>query len=381
MDAASSPRVTLVLPYRVFGAAEDYATIVAFGVREVGLNVTVLHLEGSVPDSVVGQFDAVGIQRVALSSSVMRSVRRLRQALRSTEPDVVHVNQTFLPAMVGAGLLSLCSTVVTAHNPALRPTYSTRGRALSAVADRCVDCWIVLSRRNHDLLRAAHTSAKHVRVIAPGLPTDRFARPLSRDVARDALGLPADAFIVGTVGRLAPQKRHDLLIRGAADAEVAVSNLHVVILGEGELREQTKRLADEVMPGRVSLLGHRSDIPRLLLAFDVFALPSDFEGLPFAMLEAMAVGLPIIASDVQGSGEALIDGVNGLLIEKDSSTELATAIQRVALDRRLATSLGDEAASAFRRKYTSDRMVNETEMLYRDLAQRHRPRFTRGAGV
>jgi glycosyltransferase involved in cell wall biosynthesis len=171
------------------------------------------------------------------------------------------------------------------------------------------------------------------------------------------------------VGRLARQKRHDLLIRGAAAAASTVPDLYVAILGEGELREETQRLADELMPGRLRLLGHRADVAGLLPAFDAFALPSDYEGLSFAMLEAMAVGLPIIATDVQGSGEVLTDGVNGLLVPSGGIAELALAIRQVAQDPEVAVALGRKAAETFRLRYTADRMIEETHALYAEVCR------------
>jgi glycosyltransferase involved in cell wall biosynthesis len=374
-------RISIVLPYPVFGAAEDYALILACGVRRTAQEpVTILHLKGSIPPSAATTLDAAGVERKALSESDMNDIRKLRRILRSLGPEVVHVNQEFLPGMAAGLLLRHTPVVVTAHNPALQVRFSPRGRLLQRWTTPRVNAWIVLSERNAQLLAGrggrpggrneqatGAVCTRSVRVIAPGLPIDRFDQPLSRADARRELGLPADAFILGTAGRLARQKRHDLLIGGAAKAANTVPDLYVAILGEGELREETQHVADELMPGRVRLLGHRPDVPRLLLAFDAFALPSDYEGLPFAILEAMAIGLPIIATDVQGSGEALTDGVNGILIEKGSSTELASAIERIAVDSTLAARLGEEAAASFRRHYTADRMVDETEALYRDV--------------
>jgi glycosyltransferase involved in cell wall biosynthesis len=363
-------RISIVLPYPVFGAAEDYAAILACGLqRAADVDVVVVFLDGSIPDATARAFAAADVDSVALSEGAMNSIRHLRRALLSIEPDIVHVNQVFLPAIMAGGLLSGSATIVTAHNPALRPTYSVRGRVLSAIGERSVDCWIVLSARNEALLRSAHSTTKQARVIPPGLPIDRFDRPLTRRDARHELALPLDGFILGTVGRLARQKRHDLLIRGAAAAASTVSDLYVAILGEGELREETQRLADELMPGRLRLLGHRADVARLLPAFDAFALPSDYEGLSFAMLEAMAVGLPIIATDVQGSGEALTDGVNGLLVPSGGIEELAFAIRQVAQDPEVAVALGRKAAETFQLRYTADRMIEETLALYGEVCR------------
>ena len=114
-----------MLPYPVFGAAEDYASILACGLqRTADVDVVVVHLDGSIPEASARGLDTADVDSVALSESAMNSIRHLRRALLSIEPDIVHVNQVFLPAIMAGGLLSGAATVVTSHNPALRPTYS-----------------------------------------------------------------------------------------------------------------------------------------------------------------------------------------------------------------------------------------------------------------
>ena len=374
-------KVAIVLPYAVFGAAEDYAAmILGCGLKAAGVEVVVLHLKGSLPAEVVDAFEAAGVEDVSMSIDRMTSIRRLRQTLRSLDPDVVHVNQEYLPGMAAGALLRGTSVVVTAHNPALEVHFSMRGRLLRRWVTPRVDSWIVLSKRNALLLvkngrlrlrgediTVAKGGPRSLRVIPPGLPPDRFDHTLSREAARRQLGLPEEGYIVGTAGRLAPQKRHDLLIQGAADAAASIPDLFVAILGDGELRAQTARMGEELLPGRVRLLGHRSSVPRLLPAFDVFVLSSDFEGLPFALLEAMATGLPIITSDVQGSGEAIKDNQNGLLIPAGSAEAITDALLRVARDPVLCQRLGAAAHESFTTSYTSDRMIDETLALYADL--------------
>jgi glycosyltransferase involved in cell wall biosynthesis len=363
-------KICLLLPYPVFGAAEDYALILARGLsRLLQVGVVVAHYEGSLSAAEIEGLSDANVTRLPLDGSVMSSVPKLRRALGPVQQTILHVNQPFLPGIATGASLPHVATVVTAHNPALQPVYSRRGRLLSKVAERRVDAWIVLSRRNEQLLRTSLARVKSVSLIAPGLPTARFAKALSRSSARDKLGLPAGAFIVGTAGRLARQKRHDLLIRAAGRILNRVPNLHVAILGEGDLLAETEQLGSDLLKGRLHLLGHRADVPSLLPAFDVFALPSDYEGLSFAMLEAMALGLPIIATDVQGSGEALHKGDNGLLIENGSVEQLASAIECLAHNDRLAKALGKRAAETFWTYYTSDRMVEETYALYREVTR------------
>jgi glycosyltransferase involved in cell wall biosynthesis len=377
-------KVAIVLPYPVFGAAEDYATILARGLRQAaGMDVAVLHLEGAIPLPLARTSTSAGLRLVSMPTRSMRDIRRLRGVLSSLGPDVVHVNQSYLPGMAAGALMRHVPLVVTAHNPAHEVTLSPWGRLLRRWVTPHVDAWIALSQRNAQLLATRggpgrqgerHPAAESfeacpIHVIAPGLPTDRFDRPLSREAARRQLGLPRDAFIVGTAARLSPEKRHDLLIHAAAAAAQTLPNVIVAILGEGELKDETSRLGRELLAGGVRLLGHHSEVPRLLPAFDVFALPSDYEGLSFAMLEAMAVGLPIVATDVQGSGEALRNLEDGLLIPAGSATALRDAFLRLARNPALGQRLGAAAKRRYRAEFTSDLMIQRTVALYRDLLE------------
>ena len=361
---ALRPSVVLVLPYGVLGAAEDYIMILADGLSDRGWDVSVLGPKSTAIDSVR---EDPHWEATVVNDEVLVSPVALRRQLQLLQPDVVHVNQVALPAMAAAALLRRTPLIVTAHNPALANHYNLKGRVLGRVVRRRPRAWIVLSDRNRLLLERERVRPTSIHVVPPGLPPRRFETPLRRSGARASLGVPTEAFVVGTVGRLSRQKRHDLLIQALSRLTDQMPTMHLVILGDGELREETKKLAADLLPGRVTLTGHRVDVPQILGALDMFALSSDFEGLPFALLEAMATGLPIVTTDVQGAGEAIRHEREGLLVPPGEPDTLAAAIFRLASDRHLALALGDAAKKRFLRDYTADRMVARTEMLYKTL--------------
>jgi glycosyltransferase involved in cell wall biosynthesis len=366
-------RSLLIVPFSVRGAAEDYASILHDGLGQHGWRATILTVQAE--DSLPGDPGLSARDEVrVIPASVMNNPIRLARFLhRWDPPEVIHVNQDFLPGMAAATLVPNSRSVVTVHTPALDIRYSLRGRALRRWVAPRVDAWIVLSRRNARLLsNRMPILAKRVHVVAPGLPQRRFTTDSKRD-ARALLHASPDAFLVGTVGRIAAQKRHDVLIRAAALASRDVPNLKVVIVGDGELRHRMERLADGTIPGRVSFTGHRADVPSILPAFDLFCLSSDFEGLPFAVLEAMAMGRPIVATDVQGTGEAVRDGVEGILVPPADEARLADAIVRLARDPGLAERLGANARNRFLEEFEAEKMCERTAVLY-DTLIRERPR-------
>jgi glycosyltransferase involved in cell wall biosynthesis len=351
----------------VFGAAEAYALTLAQGLHHRGWEVTlIVPKEMRLPPE-SDSFESQGARFLAVPGTLLRRPLALRSLLRSVGPDLVHVNDVFLPGMAAATVRGAGRTVVTCHTPALGVSYSRRGRALARWSVPRVDAWIALSPRNARLLatRMAVRSG-HIRVIPPGLVPDRF-EGMSREEARLALGIPLDTFLVGTVGRIAPQKRHDLLIRAGALAASRIPGLAVAVLGDGELLSDMRALGERVLPGRVLFAGHVTNGHRLLPAMDVFCLPSDYEGVSFALLEAMEMGKAIVASDVQGSGEVIDDGVHGLLVPAGRPEPIADAIVRLARDRELAGRLGRHARARFFAEFTAEKMIDQTADLYRQL--------------
>ncbi len=366
-------RVLLVLPFPVFGAAEDYGLVLARGLAGRGVHAQVLvPADLALPADVERSLPAE-IEPIRVPEPDLRNIPRLRRTLsRLAGGGVVHLCQPFLPGLAAAAMLPDTACVTTVHTPALRVGYSWKGRVLEWLTARTVDAWIVLSERNRDLLLASgRVPSRRTHVVHPGFPTDRFGS-LEAGGARARLGLDSDGFVVGTVGRIDPQKRHDVLIRACALAGREIDDLRLVIVGDGALRAEIESLARTHLPGRVVFAGHRRDAVALLPAFDVFALTSDFEGLPFALLEAMAMRRTIVATDVQGSGEAIRHGRDGLLVPPGSPDAVAEALVRLRNDRELARGMGEAARQRFRALFTAERMVDGTIDVYRRAVSRGR---------
>ena len=369
--AEGGPRsVALVLPYGVLGAAEDYMLLLADGMAERGWQVSVAHPSSTA----IGDRHSIHRWRwMRVPDGAMLRPWTLKQHLQAVQPDIIHINQVALSCMAAGALIRSAILVVTAHNPALPHHYGLKGRTLARIVRSRPDAWIVLSERNRALLAREGAHRRSIHIVPPGLPPVRFDTPLPRDAARKVLNLRSESFIVGTVGRLSHPKRHDVLIRALSTLTAAIPELNLVILGDGELKEQTKRLATELMPGRVTFAGHRPDVPTLLEAFDVFAMSSDFEGLPFALLEAMAASRAIVTTDVQGAGEAVRHGSEALVVPRRDPKALASAIATLARNKGLARRLGQAARERFVAEFTADLMVDRTEALYAELLATRNP--------
>jgi len=144
---------------------------------------------------------------------------------------------------------------------------------------------------------------------------------------RKELGIPQDAVVIGTVTRLSPQKAPLVFVKAAQLIAAQYPKAHFVIVGDGPLREEVESMIQELgLSEQIHLTGLRSDVPDLLAAFDIFTLSSLWEGLPRVLPQAMAAGLPIVASAIDGSMEIINDHVNGRLFPPGDHAAMAQAI-------------------------------------------------------
>lgn len=208
------------------------------------------------------------------------------------------------------------------------------------------------------------------RLIRSGIEVTAYRDvAISREQARARLGLPGDAFVIGSVGRLCEQKAPlDLL-----EAFVPVARLRpearLVFVGDGSQRAELEAaIAKAGLGARVVLAGLRRDVPELMRAFDVFALASRWEGLPRVFPQAMAAGLPIVATMVDGAPDVITPGVNGWLVQVGDMDTMAQRLGALAADPETARRMG-AAGRARVDEFSAQRMVHELSALYSGLAQ------------
>jgi len=208
-------------------------------------------------------------------------------------------------------------------------------------------------------------------VIRSGIELDRFGRPcVPRSETRVALDIPADAPVVGTVTRLSPQKAPLDFVRAVGIIAQSVPEAWFVMVGDGPLRPQVEALIAKLgLNNRLILTGLRRDVPELMAAFDVFVLSSLWEGLPRVLPQAMATGLPIVATAIDGNTEAIVDGVNGLLVLPGQPAALAQAVIRFLRDSQMALRMG-KAGRARAGEFGARKMVGEIANLYKELLAR-----------
>lgn len=210
---------------------------------------------------------------------------------------------------------------------------------------------------------------ERVRTILNGIDHRRFMRTHGvRERVRQTLGIPQSAFVIGTIGRLEQIKRYDVFLE--AVARLAINPPPVVVMvGAGPSRDAIEACARRLgLAGRVSLLGQRDDVLELYQAFDVFVQSSDSEGVSNAVLEAMALEVPIVATDVGGTSQILRHGVDGLLTPRRSPEQLARAIESVLENAEAAAARVRSARQRVESELSFDRRVERLNLLYEELA-------------
>jgi glycosyltransferase involved in cell wall biosynthesis len=297
----------------------------------------------------------------------IRMIPRLRRVMREFQPDVIHTHSYVLRYSLPAGLAMRKSAMVhTVHNLAVKETDFTGrllhrfafGRKVSAVAVGEV------VRRSYREWYGAEPEA----TIRNGIATAAYCRPEARQRWRAGHGFQDDDFLVVSAGRLDPQKNP----LGLIDAfELAFRNDrrgHLLLAGDGSLREAAERRAAEREVGaRVHFLGVQAEIADVLAASDLFALSSDWEGTPLAVMEAMAAGLPVVATAVGGVPELVSDGETGLLSPAGDMQAFAGALSRLAAEPVLRAAMAG-AARIRSEKFSVETMVAEYASLFERLS-------------
>src|SRR5579859_151955 len=187
---------------------------------------------------------------------------------------------------------------------------------------------------------------------------------------RQELGIGPAEFLVANVGRLAPQKGQRHLIAAMPMLLERVPHARAIIAGGGDLEDYLRDLATEIgVAEHVHVLGPRKDVPALMHAIDVFVMPSIWEGFGLVLLEAMAAARPIVASRVATIPEVVADGETGLLVPAGDPLALASALADLAEQPDLAARYGEAGRERLRRQFSVEKMVGDTELLYRELLE------------
>jgi glycosyltransferase involved in cell wall biosynthesis len=323
------------------------------------------------PETFVQELVDTGIEVVSLGMSKgtadPRGVIRLARVVRRFHPDVVHSH------MVHANLLSRVTRlfcrmpvlVCTAHNIDEGGRWRER---MYRLTDRLADVTTNVSKAGVErYVRVGAAPAGRIRWVPNGIDTSRFERSPAARIALRSVFDVADAFVFLAVGRLERAKGFDVLLQALSLVRTQNDNWVVLIAGDGSQRVKLDAQASSLGLGSeiVRFLGVRNDVPDLMAAADALVLPSRWEGLPMVLLEAASAGLPVVATDVGGNAEVVVDEETGFLVPPDDAEALGRAMVYAATlmpDQR--TAMGRSSQRVIEEEYSLMAIVDEWEQLY-----------------
>ena len=296
-------------------------------------------------------------------------VRDLYRLFKREQPHVVHTHRwgTLLEGTLAARLARVPFVVHGEHGTLETRWHNTWvQRRLWHHADRVLS---VSSRLAERMAREIAFPLDRITVIRNGLHLDRFRPGADQAAARQALGIPPERLVIGTVGRTVPVKDHPTFLRALARLRAAGIDFTGVIAGTGPAFQDTVRLAESLGLSDVHLLGNRDDVDRVLGAFDIFVLSSSSEGLSNTIQEAMACGLPVVATRVGGADELVVEGQTGVLTPAGDDQAMADALAALARDGERRASMGRAGDERARAHFGIERMFRDYENMYLGLGE------------
>jgi glycosyltransferase involved in cell wall biosynthesis len=306
---------------------------------------------------------------------------RLIRIFRQIKPQIVHTH-TSKAGFLGRWAACLSRVPIIVHNPHghvfwgyFNTPISRLFIILERMTGRITNRLVMLTeqeKEDHLLFRIA--PERKFAVIHSGVDFRPFTAPLpDPDHIRQQFKIPSESFVIGSVGRLTPVKGHRYLLEAMARLMPRHQNLACVILGDGELREELQALAQQLHIGdRVFLPGWHADVAPVLSMFDIFAFPSINEGMGKGIVEAMAMGKPVVASAVGGIVNLVTPGESGLLISPGDAEILAKTIELLYHDEGLRQKMG-EAGKERAASFSSALMVKKVDALYAELIAEFSP--------
>ncbi len=379
----SGPRVLILTVGFTVGGAEQLILMTAPRLRRAGFEVTVACLKGWGP--LGDELQAAGIRALALGARTpidLRAAGRLISLLRRERIQIVHAH-LFLANVVARllGRLSASPVVITTHHDTdvwMGRRHRLLERATAPLSDAVVTCSEAV--RQYALatygLRPGLVQTLRNAIVIPEGRADAEGRERLRRLFRAG----PEERVIATVGRLdEPKKGLAVFLRAAGQLArelqrvEEVPKVRFVLVGEGPARPGLEALAREQgIEHFTTFLGERRDVTDLMEAFDLFVQPSLWEGFGVTLLEAMAAGLPVVASRVGGIPEIVSDGETGCLVAPGDADGLAAECFRLLRDPGLAARMGRAGRARLEENFDIERLVEETAALYRDLLSRRR---------
>lgn len=305
-----------------------------------------------------------------LGRSAVRQVRALARHLRTTGVDIVHTHDCYTNFLMilAARLANVPSLASKRWTFQTFPQHRVTDFVSYHLADAVLANSSEVARTVHLVERVARD---RIHVVPNFVDDDAFSVRTARESQRSRFGYGETELVFGIVAQLRAEKNHRTLLRVFQSLTKRHPHIRLLIVGDGPEREDIEALITELkLDQSVHMTGHLSEAWRAFAAVDVAVLPSQHEGFPNSVIEAMAAGLPVVATAVGGIPDAITDGVSGILIPRDSASALREALERLVEDSEFRVRAGTAAFADAQKRYGAGSVIDRLEQVYATVLAR-----------
>jgi glycosyltransferase involved in cell wall biosynthesis len=377
-------RVLYVTSSEIWGGQEEYLVQLIEGLRrrlgEEYAPVMVSTRHGVATEMFRQRLPAVPLHTVGLRyRDLWAAFRRISELLREERVELIHVNGR-RPVLVSAWfrLLKRVPVIATIHLPFFSQEEAFAKSALLALLHLppahlcdltiCVSAQIARERRRYHLMPWSRLRVVHNGVALERFQLDENEVQERRRRVREEHGIAPDDLLIVSLARLEAHKGQDVLIRQLPLLRAQCPRVRLLLVGTGSQAENLVALARRTgVEAQVAFAGFRAEVASYLLASDIFALPSLNEGLPLALLEAMAAGLPVVVTRVGAMGEVVRDGVEGFLLNPGEREQVVDRLARLTVDSELRGHMAQAGRRRVAEQFSLDNMVAETARVYDEV--------------
>ena len=361
LHAPPKTRLLIITHHLDKGGLEEVILMYAKFLDKQRFDVTVAYRIGGVVAEEIRKLPDVRVFHYD-GSTIWKRFRSLHLFAKEFKPDLVHNHFNWTGLLLGRTIN--VPRVETIHNTYhfLTPGQRIGYGLLSVFASRIIAVSDYV--REFTLKYFPLVPAEKITVVHNGIDLTPH-QTTNREESRHSLGLGSGEFVIGFIGRLEEQKGVRYLLEAVKVLNASFPRLKIIVAGDGSLRKSLEEQASAI--SNVTFLGYQRDTPRLYSAFDVFVLPSLFEGLPVSAIEAMAAGCPVVATRVGGVAEVVEHEVTGLLVQAGKSEQLAAALRRLIAQPDLCKQMGARGRERAKEEFSVEMMIARTERVYHEL--------------